>query len=258
MLRPLPFIPLELAISHHRFPDTPPDIPRAEKLSELCNPPVMRASITYHIQPSGCGVHQLPLPSTRSPSLPPPLSDASISSNLQLDTFPEGLYYAYSLERMLCKSELENRFLIAARKKSAILHRRIFIWQNVLRTCCMYDQTNRVEIALFYYDPHITKERKRVLKNIKLPSDFSNHERSMKDFHASWQTCPLQSELRIIIRFYQLLTIYNNLHDAKKRKHNEESRPVIYFIWVYFTLCMYIYIQLLLLLRFLLLCPNFV
>jgi len=70
------------------------------------------------------------------------------------------------------------------------------------------------------------------------------YERSIKDFHASWQTCPLQSELRITIRFYQLLTIYNNLHDAKKRKHNEESRPVIYFIWVYFTLgmCVYIYI----------------
>lgn len=46
------------------------------------------------------------------------LSDASISSSLQLDTSPEGLYYAYSLERMLCKSGLENRFLIAARKKS--------------------------------------------------------------------------------------------------------------------------------------------
>lgn len=84
-------------------------------------PPVMRASITYHIQPSGCGsgVHF----SSRAP-----LPTRSLTDLRRVDLFElaaryfssEGLYYAYiySLERMLCKSELENRFLIAARKKS--------------------------------------------------------------------------------------------------------------------------------------------
>lgn len=57
----------------------------------------------------------LVLPPTRSLA---DLRRVDLFSGLQLDTSPEGLYYAYSSERMLCKSGLENRFLIAARKKS--------------------------------------------------------------------------------------------------------------------------------------------
>lgn len=147
-----------LAISHRRFPDTPPDIPRAEKLPELCNPPVMRASITYHIQPSGCGggVHQLPPPPplrhVRSPSpLPSPFSDASISSSLQLDTFPEGLYYAYSLERMLCKSGLENRFLIAARKKSGDFASAYFYLKRVADVLHVRPDKPRGDCKLFFF-----------------------------------------------------------------------------------------------------------
>jgi len=55
---PLPFAPLGLPAPFPR-PDTPRQgAPRAMQ------PPVMRASITYHIQPSGCGggVHQLSHP----------------------------------------------------------------------------------------------------------------------------------------------------------------------------------------------------
>lgn len=76
-----------------------------------------------------------------------------------------------------------------------------------------------------------------ILKNIKFPSDFSGHEHAAwKDFNAIWQTCPLQSEPRITIHLYQLLTIYI---DARKRKRNEESHPMIYFIWIYFIYYIY-------------------
>lgn len=118
---PPPLYPPQPAISHRRFSDTPPDMPRAEKLPELCNLPgnARINNLSYPTFWMRWWRASAPSPFDTFASLSLfPLSDASISSSLQLDTFPGGLYYAYSLERMLCKSGLENRFLIAARKKS--------------------------------------------------------------------------------------------------------------------------------------------
>lgn len=72
-----------------------------------------------------------------------------------LDTSSRGLYYAYSFERTLCKSGLENRFLIAARKKSGDFARRVHLRpKRVARVRLGELHGNRIS---FYYNLRVTK-----------------------------------------------------------------------------------------------------
>lgn len=155
------------------------------------------------------------------------LRACSSSRREYLDTSPEGLYYAYSLERMLCKSGLENRFLIAARKKSsdfAPAHLRpkrvAYVRLGELRE--REGEKERAETSSLVYNSYVNGHSGNVFN---FRATFLGADSTRNTRGAIWQTCDKAREARKKNREKRYAREGNDLPSVYSTGRNMEPKP---------------------------------